>query len=71
MKNQNWSISSKDHVNYDDEEEQTVAAAEVEEEEEEEEEEQTLKPTNPYQSARQGMIERKMQVPDARGQLFR
>lgn len=64
MKNQSWSIASKDHVNYDDEEEIPV------EEEEEEEEQQTLKPTNTFQSARQNMIERKMQAADARGHLF-
>lgn len=70
MKTQSWSISGKNHVNYDEEEEQQQQVKN-DEPEEDEEEQQTLKPTHTFQSARQTMIERKMQAADARGQVFR
>lgn len=77
MKNESWSISSKDHVNYDDDE--TIVPRtnpnpnEYDEEEEEENEEQevTVKPSKTFNSARDKMIERKMQQADARGNQFK
>ena len=75
MKNESWSISSKDHVNYDDDE--TIAPRtnpipnEDDDEEEDEEQEITVKPSKTFNSARDKMIERRMQQADARGNLFK
>ena len=71
MKNQSWSISSKNHVDYGDDDEEQQQPVKNDEPEEDEEEQQTLKPTHAFQSARQTMIERKMQAADARGQTLR
>ena len=74
MKSTSWSIASKSHVNYDDEEDNNNNNFNnriAEEPEEEEEEEQPIKPGTTFKSARDAMVERKIQAADARGQTFK
>lgn len=72
MKSESWSISSKDHVNYDDDETISPATHPIDEQAEEEdvEEEITVKPSKTFNVARENMMERKLQQADARGNLF-
>jgi hypothetical protein len=72
MQKQSWSISSKDHINYEDADEEpgNNSMNQINEEpDEEEEEQQTLKPANTFKAARQTMIDRKLHEADIRGQL--
>jgi hypothetical protein len=68
-----WGISSKDHIPDDDDDavvqHSNKSLNRLNEEPEEEEEEQTLKAGNTFKTARQTMLERKMQQADIRGQL--
>ena len=75
MKSENWSISSKDHMNYDDEESEVGNNSnnQMNEEPDEDDEDQlTVKPASTtFNAARQAMIERKLHAADERAQLFK
>jgi hypothetical protein len=80
MQKQNWSLASQDHIVAEDENDDdsdvqignnTFYKSNLKKKDEEEEEQQdTLKAKNTQKTARETMIERKLNEADARGQAF-
>ena len=74
MQKQKWALAAKEYA-FDDEPEEalehTLSNSRLNDEQEAEEEELTGKPNNNAKSAREALLERKIQAADARGQLFK